>query len=138
MRILDWLAIFSELSEEDRSNLELFCQEKFVASWDILFREWEDANAMYILKTWSFNVSKNIDWKEVSIWRVVAEEVLWEMAIFSENTRRMWTATALEDSNLIVLLSFSIKELTKTHPELLEKIRGIIEERNIKNKMKKI
>lgn len=136
MGILKWLKILSELNETDISNLELFCQEKFIQRGKVLFSEWENANAMYIIKSGSFNITKDINWKETSIWKVIAEEILWEMAIFSETTaKRMATSTALEDSTLIVLLNFSIKELTKKYPELLEKIRNIIEERNIKNKM---
>jgi CRP-like cAMP-binding protein len=46
----------------------------------------------------------------------------------------MATATALTDSVLIVILSFSIKELTLKHPELLNKIKTIINDRIISNK----
>jgi hypothetical protein len=35
----------------------------------------------------------------------------------------------------LVVLSFSIKELTAKHPELLDKIKWIIEERTINNKI---
>jgi hypothetical protein len=35
----------------------------------------------------------------------------------------MATAKALIDTTLLVILSFSIKELTYKHPELLEKIQ---------------
>jgi len=49
----------------------------------------------------------------------------------------MASAKAVKDSILIVLLEFSIKELIQKHPELLEKIKNIIEVRNIANKSKK-
>jgi len=48
----------------------------------------------------------------------------------------MATAKAVKDSILIVLLSFSIKELTQKHPTILNKIKEIIEIRNIQNKNK--
>jgi hypothetical protein len=35
----------------------------------------------------------------------------------------MATAKAIEDCELIVMLSFSIKDLTNKYPELLEKIK---------------
>jgi hypothetical protein len=48
----------------------------------------------------------------------------------------MATATALKESTLIVILSFSIKELTSKHPELMDKIKTIINDRMIVNKNK--
>jgi len=48
----------------------------------------------------------------------------------------MASATALEDSQLITILSFSVDELTRDHPELLERIKELIEIRNIQNKTK--
>jgi len=47
----------------------------------------------------------------------------------------MATAIALEDSTLLTILSFSIKELTQKYPNLLIKIQEIIEERMIDNKI---
>jgi hypothetical protein len=46
----------------------------------------------------------------------------------------MATATAIVDCYLIVVLSFSIKELTSNHSDLLEKIKSIINDRIIQNK----
>jgi len=48
----------------------------------------------------------------------------------------MASAKAIKDSILLVLLEFSIKELTQKHPEIMDKIKDIIEIRNIANKSK--
>jgi hypothetical protein len=48
----------------------------------------------------------------------------------------MASAKAVKDSILITLLNFSIKELTGKHPEIMEKIKEIIQIRNIENKSK--
>jgi CRP-like cAMP-binding protein len=47
----------------------------------------------------------------------------------------MATATATSDCVLVTLLDFSIKEITKKHPDLLDKIMSIIESRVLKNKI---
>jgi hypothetical protein len=47
----------------------------------------------------------------------------------------MATAIAMRDSHLLIILSFSIKEFTKKHPNLLDKIKSIIQERTINNKI---
>lgn len=135
MSILDNISLLSWLNQSEKASLSLFCQQKILNKWDILFSEWEDANAMYLLKEWIVRISKNINWAEIVLWDVNAEEILWEMALFTENWTRMATATALTDSTLVTILSFSIKELTLKHPELLNKIKKIIEERITMNKM---
>lgn len=132
--MLDSLDILKTLTQEDRDNLAVFCQERFINKWDVLFTEWEEWNAMYFLKTWKIEILKNIDWENVKLWQVVAEEVLWEMALFqSVSKSRMATAIATENSNLIVILDFSMNELKAKHPQVIEKIKEIIEYRNSQN-----
>jgi len=47
----------------------------------------------------------------------------------------MATAVAIEECELITILSFSIKDLTKKYPLLFEKIKDIINDRIIDNKI---
>jgi CRP/FNR family cyclic AMP-dependent transcriptional regulator len=136
MSILDWVKLLSSLSEAEKENLALFCQEKQLLAWEVLFNEEEEASAMYILKEWNIEISRNSEWEKVVLWEVHAEEILWEMALFWDTNKRMATATALKESTLIVILSFSIKELTSKHPELMDKIKTIINDRMIVNKNK--
>ena len=133
MSILDWIEILSDLLETEREELSMFCQEKHLSAWDVLFNEEDEASAMYILKEWNIEISRNIDWEKVILWEVHSEEILWEMALFWEEWNRMATAIALEDTSLITILSFSIKDLTEKHPELLNKIKSIINSREQNN-----
>jgi len=136
MALVDWIQLLSDLSESEKENLSLFCQEKLLKKWEVLFYEQDEATAMYLLKTWRIEITRDDDWQKKILWEVNAEEILWEMALFGDTNKRMATATALEDCELIVVLSFSIKDLTKKYPELLEKIKMIINDRNIMNKNK--
>ena len=134
MSFLDWVEMFSSLSLEEKEQLALFCQEKHILSWERLFKEWDEANAMYFLTDWKIEVYKN-EWKEdIILWEIKAEEILWEMAVFWGEWKRMASAKAKEDTTLITILSFSIKEIALNHPDLMEKIEGIINDRKIKNK----
>lgn len=132
--MLENFKVLSYLSQGDIKNLELFCQERFLANWEVLFNEWDEANAMYFLKKWSISIYKTINWQKVVLWKAIAEEVIWEMALFGKLWTRMWTAQALEDCELVTIAYFSIKELTDKNPMLLSKIQSIIEQRTIHNK----
>lgn len=134
--ILDWMEILSTLNAQDKENLAYFCQERLLSEWEILFNEWDEANAMYILKTGAFEVSRIINWEKVILWNVMAEEILGEMALFWDTGKRMAKAVCTQDSILITILSFSILELSNKNPQLLEKIKEIINDRIINNKMK--
>lgn len=132
--ILDNLSILQTLTQEDRDKLAIFCQERFLQKWEKLFEEWEEGNAMYFLKTGKIDIYKKISWEEVKIWTAVAEEILWEMALFQDkDKKRSATWIAAENSLLVVILGFSIEDLKQKHPYVIEKIKEIIEYRNTQN-----
>ncbi len=133
MSIIDWIKLLSNLTEKEKEDLSLFCQEKHLKAWDVLFYDQDEASAMYLLKEWNIEISKINNWKKIILWEVSAEEILWEMALFWKTNKRMATATAKIDCELIVILGFSINSLTKKYPELLEKIKKIINNRVILN-----
>jgi len=107
----------------------MFCQQRRVASGEVLFRKWEESTSMYIVISWKLEV---FDGERV-LWFVKSWEFVWEMSLFSEPKVRTASVKALEDTNVIVLLAFSIDQLGDKHPEILEQIRKVIEERKKKN-----
>ena len=136
MSFLHDLRLLENLSDSEKEELSMFCQEKKLMQWETLFDEWDEGNALYILKSGAVSISKFIDGSSVELWVVNAEEVLWEMSLFWDHSTRMGKAVAVEDTVLVTILNFSIKEMTSRHPELLDKIQSIIEERKIDNQIK--
>ena len=135
MSLLEGVGILDVLTQDELDNLRLFCQEKTLSTWEVLFRDGDEAKSMYILKSGKMAVSRVINGTDIHLWYVSAEEILWEMALFWSKTTRMATARAVEDCILVVILAFSIKELTRKHPDLMVKIQGIIKNRLIDNKV---
>ena len=134
MYILEEIKLLSDLTSSEKENLAMFCQEKHLNIWEVLFNEQDEASAMYLLKEWNIEISTMTGGEITVLWEVHAEEILWEMALFWDTNKRMATATALTECDLIVILSFSIKELTEKHPNLMNKIKSIINLRIISNK----
>ena len=135
MSLLEGVVLLNDLTQQEKNDLALFCQSKHLNCNDVLFREGEDGTAMYFLKKWKMSISKHIHGVDVVLWTVQSEEILWEMALFWQDIKRMATATAIEECELVVMLSFSIKKLTEKYPELLEKIKWVINKRLLDNKM---
>ncbi len=127
--MLEWIELFSSLNQDSLNTLAMFCQQRRVASGEVLFRKWEESTSMYIVISWKLEV---FDGERV-LWFVKSWEFVWEMSLFSEPKVRTASVKALEDTNVIVLLAFSIDQLGDKHPEILEQIRKVIEERKKKN-----
>lgn len=131
--MFEWISLFNDLTTNEKSNLEIFCQERILNAWELLFNEWDEATSMYIIKSW-FLEAYNDSW---ILWTITDWEFVWEMALYSwNNKRRNASVKALKDTALIVILDFSIKELTNKYPEIREKIKNIVENRIIENNKK--
>jgi CRP-like cAMP-binding protein len=55
------------------------------------------------------------------------------MAIFNQPQHRSASVKALNDSELIVIIYYSLEELIKKHPNIVQKIQTFIDERNKQN-----
>lgn len=127
--MLETIELFSSLPKETISTLELFCQQRTVLAWEVLFNKWDESTSMYIVKSGLLEV---YDWDKI-LWTVKAQEFVWEMSLFGESKVRTATVKVVEDSELIVLLWFSMNELSKKHPEIINQIKLVIEERKTQN-----
>lgn len=134
MGILDNLDLFSSLSEQERKSIEIFCQERTLSLWEILFNEWDDAVAMYIVKSGGLQ-AYTYSW---ILWNIEQDWFVWEMALFAEpQKRRMASVKSMSDkTTIIVMLYFSLIELEKKHPQIMDKIKNIVLKRNEENKNK--
>lgn len=127
--MLETIELFSSLPKETISTLELFCQQRNILAWEVLFNKWDESTSMYIVKSGLLEV---YDWDKI-LWTVKAQEFVWEMSLFGESKVRTATVKVVEDSELIVLLWFSMNELSKKHPEIINQIKLVIEERKTQN-----
>ncbi len=130
MSFLDSVQFFKTLSSGDRQHLSYFCQKKTLQKWEELFHQWDEPNAFYVVISGSFAVEKEKDGIIQELWPVQAGDILWEMSLFGKEHARNATIVAKEDSELITILDFSIKELTNKNPDILEKIQKIIKQRS--------
>ena len=127
--MLENIEIFSWLSAQDLNTLELFCQERIYKKSEVVFSKWEEATAMYIVKSWELEVLDDFR----VLWVVKHWDIVWEMAIFLNKNIRSATVKALKESELIVILKFSIDDLILKHPHIYIKIEEIINNRTKQN-----
>lgn len=136
MTTLDWISLFESLSEEELQDLSMFCQERYLKSWEVLFKEWDDATAMYIVKSGKLKAYLSRTEWEQTLWYIHKDEFVWEMAFFDWYNipkKRMATVRAIEDSGLLVIMNYSILDLASKHREIFDKIATIISKRKEDN-----
>ncbi len=90
---------------------------------------------MYIVKSGSLRVYLERSSGEQLLGNSYAGDMVGEMALFDDNApkRRLATVRATEDTLLLVIVDYAIIELSKKQPKVYEKIREVINERNIQN-----
>ncbi len=139
MSVLYWVTLFANLTEREASELALFCQERYVKSWEVLFNEWDEATAMYIVKEWKLKAYRvRPDWDQV-LGYIHKDEFVWEMAFFDGNDipkKRMASVKAIEDSRLLIIMNYSIMDLAKKQKDIFDKIVSIIRQRKEINESK--
>lgn len=128
--MLDNIKIFDSLSKEEKDILSLFIQKRILDPGEHLFYEWDEGNAMYIVESWLLEAYV----EDKVLWQIWPQEFVWEMALFFENKKRIASVRALKKTEVYVILSFSLDELWKKHPEIIEKIKSVISFRMNKNK----
>lgn len=119
------ISLFQDLDSATLHTLEFFCQERRVRPDEIIFLQWDDSNSMYIVKSWLLQ-AYDTSWV---LWYIHPGEFVWEMSIFAHPPIRSASVKTIEQSILIILPDFSIKELGEKYPSILEKIQNIIQRR---------
>ena len=132
MNYFEHVELFSALSETDQKSLSDFCQAQTLNAWDVLFRQWEDPQAMYIIASGKLLVQKELQWWETKDIAILGEgDLVGEIAFFWEPPTRNATVIAHEASTVIVIIKFGIEQMMAKYPDLYERVRLIIEQRSI-------
>ncbi len=108
-------SIFSELSEEELNTLEPNFQEKFYKAGEILFKEGDSGNVLYLLVEGKLKISKRAESKNIAI------ELVGEMAVL-ENRPRSASVFALVDVKVLVVDEKDFLNLAESNPGLAIKL----------------
>ena len=129
--MFDWLTIFDWVESEELNTISELVQERFVKKWEFLFKQGEDAIAMYIIKDWNMNLIKDGSY----LLTMKTDSIFWEKAFFKWFTKRLMSARAKEDSILIVMLYENFKLFLKKHPDYKSRMKEYFSTYNIDSKL---
>lgn len=130
MNYFEDIDLFSDLSKEDQVNLSAFCQTQTLFEGDVLFDQWDEPQAMYIIHSGKLLVQKELQsWESKNIAILGDGDLVWEIAFFGVPPTRNATVIAHEKTVVVVIIKFGIEQVMNKYPELYENVKGIIEER---------
>jgi len=102
------------------------CQRVYLAPGEILMREGDRADSLYILATGRLRVQvKQPDGAEATVAEVGRHEVVGEMAIISDEPRSA-TVIAIRDSELLMFTREEFDRIVDEHPRAMLKIARVI------------
>lgn len=128
MSILDSVELFESLTSNERETLSLFCQERLLRGGEVLFHEWDDAVALYVVKSGTLKAYKERSDGEKLLGYIGANELAGEMALFDPDApkKRMASVKAMDDVLLLVIMDYAILELSRKHQEIYQRIVDIM------------
>jgi len=106
-----------ELTDADLARLVEGAQVKKFAAGDVLFKEGDAGDGLYLLRSGSVTVSRVLGGREVVLSYVAAGNYVGEMALVND-APRMATVRAAVAAEAIVLDGAHFKEVVARHPEL--------------------
>ena len=127
------IPLFLDMSEQDQKNLSDFCQLQHVNAGQNLFLQGDDAQALYIIKSWTLWVYRQ-EWEEKkSIATLGFGDIVWEMSFFWQPPVRNASVTAQSDVEAITLLHYSLSQILEKYPNIHTHLQQIIQDRIQKN-----
>lgn len=126
------IELFSILSETDQLNLSAFCQTQEIQSWEILFSQGDEPQAMYVITSWFAIVRKILDSGDSQDVAILSRwDLVWEIAFFWEPPTRNATVIAKDTLTVIVVIKFWMEQMMDKYPDLYARVKGIIQERRV-------
>lgn len=129
--IVGKIQLFSDLSEDKRAALNQIVRTKTMHKGEVLFNDYDIANAIYFINKGKVKLSKSTpDGKEITLGIRTTGQMFAEVALFSKTGATYpANATVLETGSLSYIQNDDFEEFIATRPDLAMEIFRIMAER---------
>lgn len=114
--------LFANHSAHECTIMAQFLEQATLSSGQVLFKQGDFGDALYVVKTGALEIYKNDVFGSVRVAEVRPGGLVGEMALV-ENKPRSANVRVSEDSRLLVLSRASYAELKKAHPQVATKFQ---------------
>jgi CRP/FNR family transcriptional regulator len=120
--LLARVGVFSELGREELAQVAEVAVPRSFAGGEVVFREGDESNTAYVVRTGHARaVRQHSDGRTLTLANFGSGEVFGELAMF-DSDRRSATIEAIDDLELLAILSADMQRLMREHPEIAVKL----------------
>lgn len=125
--------LFCDLWSDDIATLALFSEEQILTPHETLFRQGDEANALYIVMDGKLEVYKNTPQWGVALEAIIEwGSVCGEMAFFDRDADKIRNASVrsgIEGATVRILVDTAIMDLSEDHPSVYQAFEAIVRSR---------
>ena len=128
--VLSQVDLFATLDRKELQILSKTCQEKSYAAGSVIFHQGDTGVGLYVIKSGKVRVTiaPNPDRAEEEVAVLESGAFLGEMALLDELPRSA-TATAVEDSTVLLLPVWEFRGILRAHPDIALKMLAVLSRR---------
>lgn len=133
VKLLKGISLFSPLDTEELNQLAIYLQQVFYKASDIVVKEGEPGDTMFIVAEGMLNIYNDVDDtddQKFKIAQIFAGQFFGEISLFTGQARAA-TVVAETDTILYEISKYDIFPLLRKKPELVEAFSKIVAERRL-------
>jgi CRP/FNR family transcriptional regulator len=120
--LLAQVGVFSELGRPELEQVAEVAVPRSFASGEVVFREGDESNTAYVVRSGHARaVRQHSDGRTLTLANFGPGEVFGELAMF-DSDRRSATIEAIDDLDLLAILSADMQRLMREHPDIAVKL----------------
>jgi CRP/FNR family transcriptional regulator len=120
--LLAQVGVFSELGRPELEPVAEVAVPRSFASGEVVFREGDESNTAYVVRSGHARaVRQHSDGRTLTLANFGPGEVFGELAMF-DSDRRSATIEAIDDLDLLAILSADMQRLMREHPDIAVKL----------------
>jgi CRP/FNR family transcriptional regulator, cyclic AMP receptor protein len=119
--LLERLSIFSTLSPTEITELAQVAVPRSYASGQVIFREGDTGDTCFVVRSGAVKITREHGGRTIALAELRGGDIFGELAMFG-GEQRSATATALEDTTAVALLSGDVRRLLTTNPDIAVKM----------------
>jgi len=127
--LLASLEVFSELDPRELEQIAQVAVPRRFERGEVIFREGDRGGACYIVRSGSVSIQRaHVDGRALALAELRAGGMFGEVSLFSGEVRSA-TAEALEDTEVVAVLSGDMQRVIRTDPDIALKMLAALAER---------
>jgi CRP/FNR family transcriptional regulator, cyclic AMP receptor protein len=120
--LLARVGVFSELGPRELEQVAAVAVPRSFAAGEVVFREADESNTAYVVRSGHARaVRQHSDGRSITLANFGPGEVFGELAMF-DSDRRSATIEAIDDLELLAILSADMQRLMRDHPDIAVKL----------------